>query len=90
MLQDSLDILVEVLGRFGHYVSGQHELLLQTLLPHLDDNRAGVRKRALQAVGERGRGVGVWWSFWGWVRCCCFCWRRLVVRVTRHPVHWCM
>jgi hypothetical protein len=53
VLQDSLDILVEVLGRFGHYVSGQHELLLQTLLPHLDDSRAGVRKRALQAVGER-------------------------------------
>lgn len=56
MLQDSLDILVEALGRFGHYVSGQHELLLQTLLPHLDDNRAGVRKRALQAVGEQGHG----------------------------------
>lgn len=51
MLQDSLDILVEVLGRFGHYVQDQHQALLTTLLPHLDDNRQGVRKRALQAVG---------------------------------------
>jgi hypothetical protein len=53
VLQDSLDILVEVLGRFGHYVQDQHQALLATLLPHLDDHRQGVRKRALQAVGER-------------------------------------
>lgn len=51
MLQDSLDLLVEVLGRFGHYVQDQHTALLATLLPHLDDHRPGVRKRALQAVG---------------------------------------
>lgn len=52
VLQDSLDILVEVLGRFGHLVQDQHQLLLSTVLPHLDDHRAGVRKRALQCIGE--------------------------------------
>lgn len=51
VLQDSLDILVEVLGRFGHLVQDQHQLLLSTVLPHLDDHRAGVRKRALQCIG---------------------------------------
>lgn len=52
MLQDSLDILVEVLGRCGQHMQEQHSALLATLLPHLDDHRQGVRKRALQAVGE--------------------------------------
>eukprot|EP00878_Enallax_costatus_P002222 GHUV01002394.1.p1 GENE.GHUV01002394.1~~GHUV01002394.1.p1 ORF type:complete len:958 (+),score=265.35 GHUV01002394.1:286-3159(+) len=48
---DSLDILTDVLGKFGHLLPEQHAMILQTLLPYLDDNRQGIRKRALHCIG---------------------------------------
>lgn len=56
---DSLDILTDVLAKFGHLLADQHALILQTLLPYLDDSRQGIRKRALHCIGEGGHAEAV-------------------------------
>eukprot|EP00879_Flechtneria_rotunda_P007662 GHRR01008035.1.p1 GENE.GHRR01008035.1~~GHRR01008035.1.p1 ORF type:complete len:648 (+),score=253.35 GHRR01008035.1:1250-3193(+) len=51
VINDSLDILSEVLAKFGHLLLDQHAAIVQTLLPYLDDSRHGIRKRALHCIG---------------------------------------
>lgn len=57
ILQDAVDIvnecldnLAEVMGRFGSLVPQCHADLLEKVLPLLDDNRAPIRKRAMHCV----------------------------------------
>lgn len=49
---DTLDILSEVLARFGNQIYLEQQTLIQsTLLPLLYHNRAAVRKRTTIAIG---------------------------------------
>lgn len=60
VMNDSLDILVDVLGKFGHLLPEQHATIVAVLLPHLDDHRQGIRKRALHCIGEQPRQARCW------------------------------
>ncbi|KAI8366037.1 armadillo-type protein [Radiomyces spectabilis] len=49
---DTLDILAEILSRFGSQMTADQQARVQsTLLPLLDHNRAAIRKRATTALG---------------------------------------
>ena len=49
---DTLDALSEVLSRFGHQVSTEQQIQIQSvLLPLLSYHRAAVRKRVTMAIG---------------------------------------
>lgn len=48
---DSLDILADVLTKFGGLVGGEHARVRAALAPLLDDSRAALRKRALHCMG---------------------------------------
>eukprot|EP00195_Chlamydomonas_chlamydogama_P007020 CAMPEP_0202892974 /NCGR_PEP_ID=MMETSP1392-20130828/2632_1 /ASSEMBLY_ACC=CAM_ASM_000868 /TAXON_ID=225041 /ORGANISM="Chlamydomonas chlamydogama, Strain SAG 11-48b" /LENGTH=1235 /DNA_ID=CAMNT_0049577131 /DNA_START=157 /DNA_END=3864 /DNA_ORIENTATION=- len=47
---DSLEILTDVLGKFGGLVVSEHTRIRDCLLGQLDDSRAALRKRALQGL----------------------------------------
>ncbi len=52
MVSDSLDITQELLGRYGGLMAvEQHEVLQDALLPLLDEQRGGLRKRAISGLG---------------------------------------
>ena len=52
MVSDSLDITQELLGRYGGLMAvQQHEVLQDALLPLLDEQRGGLRKRAISGLG---------------------------------------
>lgn len=46
----SLDLLNEVVSKFGGLVAGEHARVRDCLLPELDESRAGVRKRAIHCL----------------------------------------
>ncbi len=50
IVNECLDNLAEVMGRFGNLVPQCHADLLDKVLPLLDDNRAPIRKRAMHCV----------------------------------------
>lgn len=54
VVNESLDILVTLLERFGGMVTanGHHKRLLQLLLPLLSDHRVALRKRTISCIGE--------------------------------------
>ncbi len=49
---ECLDILCNVLHRFGGLMTADHEKLLNALLVQLNLQRAGLRKRAIQCLGN--------------------------------------
>lgn len=52
MQMDSLDVLAEVLSRFGSQVTSEEQSRVQqVLMPLLDHPRAAVRKRTTVAIG---------------------------------------
>lgn len=53
MLSDTLDVTSDLLARFGNVMSGYHGQLKAAILPHLEEPRPVVRKRAIQCMGER-------------------------------------
>lgn len=48
---ECLDILSDLLHRFGNLMIADHEKLLSALLAQLNLQRAGLRKRAIQCLG---------------------------------------
>ena len=52
MVGDSLELMTELLARFGGLLSADHANIAAAVLPHLDDSRALIRKRALHCLGE--------------------------------------
>ena len=44
MKSECLDILHEVLHRFGAIIAEEHERLKEAILPELDSGRAGIRQ----------------------------------------------
>ena len=77
VLSESLDITGDLLARFGNVMSGYHSQLRVALLPHLEETRPIVRKRAIQCMGE--------------LYCLCGCWlscaHMLVTESCRVPMH---
>ena len=49
---ECLDILCDVLHRFGSLMTADHEKLMNALLVQLNLQRAGLRKRAIQCLGK--------------------------------------
>ena len=49
---ECLDILCDVLHRFGGLMTADHEKLMNALLVQLNLQRAGLRKRAIQCLGK--------------------------------------
>jgi cullin-associated NEDD8-dissociated protein 1 len=49
---ECLDILCDILHRFGGLMTADHEKLLNALLVQLNLQRAGLRKRAIQCLGN--------------------------------------
>lgn len=49
---ESLDILCDVLHKFGNLMTSDHELLLGALLPQLSSNQASVRKKTVSCIGK--------------------------------------
>ncbi|KAM7478698.1 hypothetical protein LguiA_026911 [Lonicera macranthoides] len=47
---ESLDILCDVLHKFGNLMTSDHELLLGALLPQLSSNQASVRKKTVSCI----------------------------------------
>lgn len=45
---ESLDILCDVLHKFGNLMAADHELLLSSLLSQLSSNQASVRKKTVE------------------------------------------
>lgn len=52
MKSECLDILCDVLHRFGILMTADHEKLMNALLVQLNLQRAGLRKRAIQCLGK--------------------------------------
>lgn len=52
MLSDTLDVTSDLLARFGNVMSGYHSHLKAAILPHLEEPRPVVRKRAIQSMGK--------------------------------------
>lgn len=57
VLSESLDITGDLLARFGNVMKDYHSQLRVALVPHLEESRPVVRKRAIQCMGK----------------ICCFC-----------------
>lgn len=52
MQMDTLDVLSEILARFGAHISKEQQIQVQAaLLPLLSHNRPAVRKRVTIAIG---------------------------------------
>ncbi|XP_058097538.1 cullin-associated NEDD8-dissociated protein 1 isoform X2 [Magnolia sinica] len=49
---ECLDILCDVLHRFGHLMTTDHELLLSALLSQLSSNQASVRKKSISCIAS--------------------------------------
>lgn len=49
---ESLDILCDVLHKFGNLMANDHELLLSALLSQLGSNQASVRKKTVSCIGK--------------------------------------
>lgn len=49
---ECLDILCDVLHKYGNLMTSDHEVLLGALLPQLSTNQASVRKRAVSCIGR--------------------------------------
>lgn len=49
---ECLDILCDVLHKFGNLMSNDHERLLSALLPQLSANQASVRKKSVSCIGK--------------------------------------
>ena len=52
---ECLDILNEIITKYGSLMTQQHAQLTGALLPLLDDRRSPMRKRAIGCLGESGR-----------------------------------
>ena len=53
VVSDSLDILCELLARFGSVVPSEHLMRVKELsLGYLGEGRAALRKKAVHALGE--------------------------------------
>ncbi|GLT90694.1 hypothetical protein SLE2022_086150 [Rubroshorea leprosula] len=49
---ECLDILCDVLHKFGNLMASEHELLLSALLSQLNSNQASVRKRTVSCIAS--------------------------------------
>lgn len=49
---ECLDILCDVLNRFGNLVTKDHEEMLSALLSQLSSNQASVRKKSISCIGK--------------------------------------
>ena len=49
---EALDILADLLSRFGSLLVSFHPAILEALLPQLASQRLAVRKRTIQAMGH--------------------------------------
>lgn len=49
---ECLDILCDVLHKFGNLMAADHELLLSSLLSQLNSNQATVRKKTVACLGK--------------------------------------
>ncbi|KAL3163066.1 hypothetical protein ABBQ32_009489 [Trebouxia sp. C0010 RCD-2024] len=52
VLSDTLDVTSDLLARFGNVMSGYHGQLKAAILPHLEEPRPVVRKRAIQCMAS--------------------------------------
>lgn len=52
VVSDALDILADVTQKFGNLLVAEHAHMKAALVPHLDDARAPIRKRAMHCLGE--------------------------------------
>ena len=51
-MSDALDILADVTQKFGNLLVAEHAHMKAALMPHLDDTRTPIRKRAMYCLGE--------------------------------------
>lgn len=49
---ECLDILCEILHKFGNLMTSDHELLLSALLSQLSSNQASIRKKTVACIGK--------------------------------------
>ena len=49
---ECLDILCDVLHKFGNLMATDHEILLNALLLQLSSNHASVRKKTVSCIGK--------------------------------------
>ncbi|KAG6408658.1 hypothetical protein SASPL_131676 [Salvia splendens] len=49
---ECLDILCDVLHKYGNLMASDHEVLLSALLPQLNTNQASVRKKAVSCIAS--------------------------------------
>lgn len=49
---ECLDILCDVLHKYGSLMASDHEVLLGAFLPQLNVNQASVRKKAVSCIGK--------------------------------------
>lgn len=49
---ECLDILCDVLHKYGNLMASDHEALLTSLLPQLSSNQASVRKKTVSCIGN--------------------------------------
>lgn len=49
---ECLDILCDVLHKFGNLMATDHELLLGALLSQLSSSQASVRKKTVSCIGK--------------------------------------
>jgi len=49
---ECLDILCDVLHKFGNLMAADHDLLLNSLLSQLNSNQATVRKKSVACLGK--------------------------------------
>lgn len=57
---ESLDILCDVLHKFGNLMAADHELLLSSLLSQLSSNQASVRKKTVACIGKTNLNLHSW------------------------------
>ena len=47
-----LDILSDILHKYGNLMASDHGMLLSALLPQLNSNHASVRKKTVSCIGK--------------------------------------
>lgn len=49
---ECLDVLCDILHKFGNLMANDHPLLLSALLSQLNSNQASVRKKTVSCTGK--------------------------------------
>lgn len=52
IVSNCLEVLIDLITKYGSSIEAEHAKLRSSLLPLLEDNRVGVKKRTIHCLGD--------------------------------------